>query len=330
MHTWPFWTTVFLIGLRLAIGWHFVYEGASKLETYLDADRGVRPWSAEPFLATASGPCAPYYRAWLLDDPDGIERVTVPDDGSLPEHLRRAWQQSVDDFVEHYGLDERRRQQAQQALEEVSKDTQQWLHSQRAYIAHYLQSVRHVRQQELAALPPFERQRLYSEYLRGLLQQRSYLLGYLQAREADLQRKLDNLLDASQRQWPNPKPSLTEWHRWREWLRKWHALDWVNASTVYGLLAMGLGLMLGLFTRLAALAAVLFLLSVYLAMPPWPGLPGTSAWGGHYLYVNYQLIEALAVLACAGTGRIAGVDALLRALFRRKQRAPAPDSTATR
>ena len=55
---------------------------------------------------------------------------------------------------------------------------------------------------------------------------------------------------------------------------------------------------------------VLFLAGLYLAMPPWPGLPGTTAGGGHYLVVNMYVIEALALLAVAGSGKWFGVDAL--------------------
>ncbi|MBV8678544.1 MAG: hypothetical protein JO355_15385, partial [Planctomycetaceae bacterium] len=90
-------------------------------------------------------------------------------------------------------------------------------------------------------------------------------------------------------------------------------LDWINLATTYGLIAMGLGLMAGLLTPLAALAGAVFLGQVYLSMPPWPGMPANPAAEGHYLYVSKNLIEMIACLALVfiPTGRWVGLDALL-------------------
>src|SRR5262249_22709301 len=68
-------------------------------------------------------------------------------------------------------------------------------------------------------------------------------------------------------------------------------LDWVNITTMGGMLLVGLGLMLGLFTRLAALGAAAYLTLFYLSMPPWPHLPASPQAEGHYLFVNKNLIE---------------------------------------
>lgn len=90
-------------------------------------------------------------------------------------------------------------------------------------------------------------------------------------------------------------------------------LDWINLTTTYGLIAMGLGLMAGFLTPLAALAGAAFLGQVYLSMPPWPGMPANPAAEGHYLYVSKNLIEMIACLALVfiPTGRWVGLDALL-------------------
>jgi uncharacterized membrane protein YphA (DoxX/SURF4 family) len=87
--------------------------------------------------------------------------------------------------------------------------------------------------------------------------------------------------------------------------------DWAN---MIGLTAVGVCLMLGLFTRLAALGGISLLCLYYFCMPPWPGLPeGPSE--GHYLIVNKNMIEAiaLAVIATSGVGRWAGLDAFTSA-----------------
>ena len=52
--------------------------------------------------------------------------------------------------------------------------------------------------------------------------------------------------------------------------------DWIDRSMKYGLVAIGACLLLGLFTRWAAIAAALQLLVFYVACPPFPGLPGAT------------------------------------------------------
>ncbi len=83
----------------------------------------------------------------------------------------------------------------------------------------------------------------------------------------------------------------------------------VDMAVSWGLTAIGACLMLGLFTPFAAAAAALQLAVFYLASPPWPGLPA-STMGGHFLYVDRNLIEMTAALALVfiPTGRWAGFD----------------------
>jgi uncharacterized membrane protein YphA (DoxX/SURF4 family) len=104
----------------------------------------------------------------------------------------------------------------------------------------------------------------------------------------------------------------------------WDRLDWVDFATRWGLVVIGGLLLAGLLTRTACVAGALFLLSLYVAMPPFPWLPPNPRAEGHYLYINKNLIEMLALLALATTrsGRWLGLDALFPALRRRPQ-APA-------
>ena len=87
---------------------------------------------------------------------------------------------------------------------------------------------------------------------------------------------------------------------------------WIDAVMEWGLVAIGAGLLLGLFTPIAALAAAGQLAMFYMASPPWPGLPAATL-GGHYLFVDRNLIELVAALAFAatGTGKWAGLDGLV-------------------
>lgn len=95
----------------------------------------------------------------------------------------------------------------------------------------------------------------------------------------------------------------------------------VNFLNMWGLLAVGLGLMLGLFTRLACVGAILLLALYYAANPPWIAvLPRLAE--GNYLVVDKNLVELIAVATVLvfNTGRIAGLDVLLHS-WRERRRA---------
>ena len=95
-------------------------------------------------------------------------------------------------------------------------------------------------------------------------------------------------------------------------------LDLVVASA---LVAVGLSLMLGLFTQTGCLGALGLLSMFYLSAIPM-GLPEARA-EGTYLIVNKNLIEAAAVLVLLSfrTGEIAGLDQLWRTSRVRSDRA---------
>jgi uncharacterized membrane protein YphA (DoxX/SURF4 family) len=85
---------------------------------------------------------------------------------------------------------------------------------------------------------------------------------------------------------------------------------------MWGLLILGSLLLLGLGTRIAALAGAFMLLNFYLVLPPWPGVPQPPG-PEHSLFVNKNLIEVIALLAIAAlpTGSWFGLDSLVRKLF---------------
>jgi len=98
-------------------------------------------------------------------------------------------------------------------------------------------------------------------------------------------------------------------------------LSTVDYFVTYGLMAIGICLLLGLFSRSACVAGAIFLLLLYLAMPPFPWLPDPPRpTEGHYLFVSKNLIEMIALLALATTrsGRWAGLDALVQFLRPRR------------
>jgi len=90
-------------------------------------------------------------------------------------------------------------------------------------------------------------------------------------------------------------------------------LAMVDAVNQWGLLLIGLALMVGVFERTAALAGALFLLFYYAAAPPWPGLEYGIPMEGSYLIVNKVLVEMFALLVIVGfpTAHLMGLDRII-------------------
>ena len=99
-------------------------------------------------------------------------------------------------------------------------------------------------------------------------------------------------------------------------------LDNTNLITMYGLTIVGVLLMLGLFTRLAAVGGIGFVLLFYLCNPPFVGYFYSIPTEGSYLIVNKNLVElcALAVIFLTRSGLFAGLDRILHGLFFRRTR----------
>ena len=97
-------------------------------------------------------------------------------------------------------------------------------------------------------------------------------------------------------------------------------LDKANLITMYGLTIVGVLLMLGLFTRLAAIGGIGFVLLFYLCNPPFVGYFYSIPSEGSYLIVNKNLVEvgALAVIALTRSGLFAGLDRIVHGLVSRR------------
>lgn len=91
------------------------------------------------------------------------------------------------------------------------------------------------------------------------------------------------------------------------------AVTVIDALNVWGLTFIGLGLLLGLLARPAAIAGIVVLALYWLAAPPFPGLEYAMPAEGSYLIVNKVLIElaALVVVLAFPTSRRFGLDRLL-------------------
>ncbi len=86
-----------------------------------------------------------------------------------------------------------------------------------------------------------------------------------------------------------------------------NAVDFLN---IWGLILVGLGLLLGFLTRIASIGGIVLLAFYYLSHPPLITTDYLIPSEGSYLLVNKTLIElfALWVLYLFPTGTIAGID----------------------
>lgn len=95
---------------------------------------------------------------------------------------------------------------------------------------------------------------------------------------------------------------------------------WIDNAVKFGLLLVGVSLILGFFTRTGCWGALFLLAMFYFSAVPFSGAPQPGAEGA-YLVVNKTLIEAAALCALLAfdTGKIAGLDMLLAG---RRKRTP--------
>ncbi|MDZ7606071.1 MAG: DoxX family protein [Cyclobacteriaceae bacterium] len=96
-------------------------------------------------------------------------------------------------------------------------------------------------------------------------------------------------------------------------------VDFVN---IWGLIFVGVGLMLGIFTRPAIITGMTLLFLYYVANPPFVRNDFGMPVEGHYLIVNKNLIEllALGVLLVLPSNLLIGLDGWLISIFHKKTR----------
>ncbi len=97
---------VFVVLLRIAIGWQFVYEGLWKLNTFSSA----KPWTAAGYLRNARGPLRDFYRG-MTGDPDDLHWLDY-------DRVSQLWDRYRDAFVaEHPDLTESQKLRLSEILE---------------------------------------------------------------------------------------------------------------------------------------------------------------------------------------------------------------------
>lgn len=279
-----------LVLLRVSIGWHFYSEGVDKYQS--------GNWDASPFFANARGPFADEYRK-LVWDADGHVRRDL-------EPTKLWWAQYRDRIGRHFGFDEAQAAQTQLNYSLAVERLIQVLEDNAGTLDEYDLGVQ--RMADLNVDPS----RNGVESLRG---QRESIRRELISQLQPVLKQIDALwvnYEAAQLAVATPdqkaaQPTLSMGKPRGATLVDTNV---INAYVPYFDLAIGICLLFGLFTPVAALAAAGFLGSVFLSQyPPTTG-PNSS---------NYQLIECMACLVLAGTGagRFAGLDFFLHLIVRK-------------
>jgi uncharacterized membrane protein YphA (DoxX/SURF4 family) len=380
-------TRVFLVLLRLAIGWHFFFEGLEKFDSLRTGPTTTnRPFTSASYLREATGPFADFFRSQAGETDEAVlNRLTViplragqdagntPPYTRMPPELAKEWKEFFDRFVQHYHLDQQQAALAEKKLQQREDQTVHWLlEGRKKVIKTFPSGIVEVEKtnpqriedyrNKVAEVHDLETQLikvLGKDVLREKLrvakseanQMRMDLLGDLKEQTESLKKALEEVvppvlgsaagvstvglgasslgsgplsataalsiekgqevLTSDQKsQQPLPEISVAS----EKSVLPLHTVDYL---VTYGLIAIGICLLLGLFSRLACISGAIFLLLLYLAMPPFPWLPDPPRpTEGHYLFVSKNLMEMIALLALATTrsGRWAGLDGLLQFL----------------
>lgn len=310
-------TVVMLVVLRLTLGCHFLYEGVWKI-------RHAEEFSAQPFLTQAKGPLASLFYA-MVPDLYGRERLQI-EERELEEAGKKvsrlvvpcfvdAWQETLDRFVQFYHMTEDQQAEAQKIFQQYVHTLDTFLRENQKEIAGYFQSLEdfEVRRAK-ASTSHFEQARIWQEdqKLRG---EAAGWIGQIDQIGQNFHLALWNKLDEEQRakgmvplaavgsdQLPVSLLGIQSWS------------DLLDKTVTYSLTAIGVCLMLGLCTRLAALGGAAFMLMILATQPPWPTIyPPFPEVVGHALVVDKNFIEmiALVLVATTAVGRWAGLDYFL-------------------
>ncbi len=287
-------------GDLLGIDWYFLHEDVLKLASEKD---GRQYFTSREYLESAAGPFRGLYRG-LIRGADGLNRLTK-------ESAQARIGERYDAIVRHFEsrghpLTLEQRTKLAAARDRLSAAIAETLDDPafRVRIETYRQLLGRVREDARRTTAPFSEERLAADRKR-LDAIAAELLAFVNEPLTALSMEAQTLETVEQMK-AGPPPRPPEQTAPIDWLIKW------------GLTAIGLCLMLGLFTPLAAGAAALQLAVFYFASPPWPGLPAATM-GGHYLYIDRNLIEMIAatLLATLPVGTWAGLDALVYPLVQR-------------
>jgi uncharacterized membrane protein YphA (DoxX/SURF4 family) len=341
-------TRTFLVLLRLAIGWHLLVEGFDKVHShYIGATETSKPWSSETYLRNASGPLAPYFRQIPGDlDAELISRMSQkrepPVNGAvavwdthMPAAVLADWDAYFSHFMHHFQLSDAQIAKARTIFDEQRRLTAAWFSTEKKAVKkafptgvadvpmtvderlkEYQDKLAIIRDAEDRLLPAFGKD-VMKQKLPGLKIEltriRNELIQDVDDQTKRMKTELAKVLTPEQRK----RPALDDPPRPKPWMQ-----TTADYCTMFGLLIAGSCLLLGLFTRTACWAGVALLILFYSASPALPWLPENPRSEGHYIFVNKNVIEALALMALGTlpSGRWFGLDGLIHTFIGARRR----------
>ena len=303
---------VFLVLLRMAIGWQFFYEGVWKLQTLSTANK----WTAAGYLKAAQGPFRNVFRG-MVDDPDDLDKLDY-------NKVTARWNEWKALFLAHHpDLSEKQKQQLDKTMAGLQTrlkeqlESPEWAGVIRARhkgtsdeksigeIELYKNMLARYEANRAKAETNFQLEHLDKQW-KEIQDKRKMLAEPIDALTAELHAAPTKILTLDQLSaGPSPLPPSK--------------IDSIDQQTIWGLIIIGFLLIAGLFSRLAAAGAAVMLLMFYLVTPPWPGVPEGPG-PEHSLIVNKNFIEILACLALVAlpSGRWLGLDAWVRRFILRR------------
>ena len=293
---------VMLVLLRITVGWHFYSEGIDK--------KVSGDWTAAPFFANAKGPMADDFRQ-LVWDADGEFRLNRA-------AAMQNWAVFREGVANHYGFTEAQKAQAQANYAEAVEQYDWILAENASDLEEYA-----LGRERIAKLETDGQEKSVRDGVASLGGQRDTIRREWKQKAAPTLAQIDaiwanyevdqNALATAEQGQASPYYRLIK--------PRTERIDTsvIDRFVPYFDIAIGLCLLLGFFTPVAALAAAGFLGSVVLSQYP-PTTGPTSS--------NYQLIECMAclVLAATGSGRLAGLDYFLHLIVRKTWGGQAPQS----
>lgn len=344
---------VALVFLRLCVGWHFFNEGIKKFE--YDQSRGEwkLAFSAEGFLSGAKGPFAAWYHNQAPTAHHWREAIANPKQLSPEEsaklnswvgsYVKRrqaelqqgkvnppqyvefspadAWGKNIlgdwkaiqKRFANLKGLSEEQQKQAEEVYKKYELHLADFLAEESLAIEayqHELWRLAQAQDEPGSGEVPFEISRVTDLETRLNSTPRTWI-AEVKAMDQGFAGDLFGVLTPEQRDSALGRQVLAVVENPE--VRSLERTNWTVSLVVTG---VGVCLLLGLFTRTAAVVGALFLLSVMLSQPPW--VPGAMSPVPYY----YQLVEfaALLFLAAVGAGRWAGLDYIIQGLWHKRHR----------
>ncbi len=317
------YTGISLILLRLIIGWHFLFEGLHKIHSLYTP----KPFSSEIYFRESSGPLGKFMKGFL-PDPDA-ELLAKLDEKSITTD----WNNTVKDFSSSYQFSPEQAKSADEVLEKNLKTATAWFKEGRkeieipspdgkstgtlkinysipqwlAYYKSKLEELDKIRADDRSWYLGKELDKARIAATRAdITKGRKELTDEYDSQKTALTSDLQKLLTAEQKAKTLPTPE-----------KKVGFIHWINLMTILGITAIGAGLFLGLFTRIACLGGIGFLAMTYFTIPPFPWLPVPPLNEGNYVFVNKNLVEmfAMMVLVTTNSGRWFGLDGLLANLL---------------